>query len=93
MELGLLKALGVVAPSALFPVVGLLEHKPKNAKEVHQLFSRCNVVVTTMAIAGQCTPEVQKAMATICSPEGSPHIFRDFRQFFGPGNFCARPHV
>lgn len=72
VSLGLLKGLGVVGPEALYPVVGFLEHKPKTPEEVDAVVRPCNVVVTTMAVAGQCDEAVQKRMAELCS-----HLFID----------------
>lgn len=72
ITLGLLKTLGVLEADALHPVLGLLEHKPKTVEDVDAVFLRCNVIVTTMAIAGQCDEAVQKRMAGLCS-----HLFID----------------
>lgn len=60
---GILRVAGVIAEDAEFPVVGVLEHIPATPAAVHDFFSRCNVVVTTMQTAGRATPEVQAAMA------------------------------
>ena len=70
--LGLLKTLGVLHPDAFYPVVGLLTRKPKTRQEVDAVFTRCNVIVTTMAIAGQCTEPVQQRIAQFCT-----HLFID----------------
>jgi superfamily II DNA or RNA helicase len=72
LRMGLLKDLGVLDPAAPLPIVGYLQHKPKSPEEVDELFLRCNVIVTTMAIAGQCTDEAQTRMAEVCS-----HLFID----------------
>lgn len=71
-SLGLLKDLGIVSDDARYPIVGTLEHKPRNADEVDQIFRRCNVVVSTMSIVGTCSPEVLTRMAECCS-----HLFVD----------------
>lgn len=62
----------LLEPSVLRPVVGMLVKKPRTIEEVDELFGRCNVVVTTSALAGTCTPEVQARMAERCS-----HLFID----------------
>ncbi len=72
VTLGLLKTLGVLNAEATYPVVALLERKPKTPDEVDAVFTRCNVVVTTMSIAGQCTEAVQRRMAELCT-----HLFID----------------
>lgn len=72
IAMGLLKMLGALNPAAPFPVVGLLEHKPRDSAEVDAIFHSCNVVVTTMAIAGQCNEAVQNRMADLCT-----HLFID----------------
>ncbi|MBL8126772.1 MAG: DEAD/DEAH box helicase family protein, partial [Chloroflexia bacterium] len=58
--------------SALFPLVGTLERRPQTPDEVRIYFQLCNVVVTTMAIIGGCSEDVQRAMAEWCS-----HLFID----------------
>jgi superfamily II DNA or RNA helicase len=95
LRLGLLKSLGVLADEALYPVVCRLQHKPKSAGEVDEIFERCNVIVTTMAIAGQCDDAVQKRMAEKCA-----HLFIDEAHHISArtweafrGNFSERPIV
>lgn len=70
--LGLLKRVGAVAEDCLYPVVGILEHRPKSVEEVEELFRRCNVIITNMNVAGGCTEPVQRRMAELCS-----HLFID----------------
>ncbi|PQM26730.1 helicase [Sphingopyxis lindanitolerans] len=72
LTMGLLKLLGALDTAAPLPVVGLLEHKPRDSDEVDAIFRSCNVVVTTMAIAGQCSETVQSRMAELCT-----HLFID----------------
>lgn len=72
LSLGVLQRFGVVGPSAQLPIVGTLRHIPRNPDEVADLFSRCNVVVTTMNVAGRADEDVQQAMADACS-----HLFID----------------
>ena len=78
LTLGVLKDFGIVSDRALYPIVGLLKHKPKNRDEVDAFFGRCNVVVTTMDIAGQCDTEVQEQMAHHC-----PFLFIDEAHHLG----------
>lgn len=73
-SLGILKLEGnsVLEATARCPVVGTLTSRPQTVSEVEQYFSECNVVVTTSALAGGCSMEVQKKMADLCS-----HLFID----------------
>jgi superfamily II DNA or RNA helicase len=89
LSLGVLKPCAVVGKSAEFPVVGVLKHKPKNPAEVDELFSRCNIVVTTMSIAAGSERSAQKRMAELCSHlfiDEAHHIpaptWRSFRKYF-----------
>lgn len=63
ITLGLLRELGVVTQKACYPIVGMLKHRPISVDEVDEFFKRCNVIVTTMSIAGQCSAEIQNRMA------------------------------
>lgn len=72
LTLGILPVVDVVSGAALPPVVGMLERRPRGVEDIDLLFSQCNVVVTTMAIAGRCPPEVRTRMAAECS-----HLFID----------------
>ncbi|WP_349291327.1 DEAD/DEAH box helicase [Caenimonas sedimenti] len=62
----------LLAAGVLRPIVGVLEKRPVTADEVDELFRRCNVVVTTSALAGKCSDEVQARMAELCT-----HLFID----------------
>ena len=70
--LGLLKNIGVIGRRAKLPKVHALKHRPKSEAEVDEIFSRFNVIVTTIHIAGQCNSEVQSRMANHCT-----HLFID----------------
>ena len=72
ISLGLLKRNKIIQDTALHPIVGTLKHRPRTPEEVDAVFSKCNVVVTTAQIAGQCTDEVQARMAHWC-----PFLFID----------------
>jgi superfamily II DNA or RNA helicase len=64
--LGLLTKVGVASPQCLFPVVGKLDKIPSTADDVDDFFAKCNVIVTTMQVAGQCEELIQKRMAHHC---------------------------
>jgi superfamily II DNA or RNA helicase len=72
--LGILKdpRSALLAENVLRPVVGTLEKRPKTVEEVDELFTRCNVIVTTSALTGKCCHEVQTRMAELCT-----HLFID----------------
>lgn len=72
ITLGLLRKIGVVGTPALYPCVGILEHRPRTPAEVDDFFARCNVVVTTMMVVGSCAIDVQQRIAEQCS-----HLFID----------------
>jgi superfamily II DNA or RNA helicase len=74
LTLGILKDhdCHVLLSKALYPVVGILRQKPKSAEEVDAFFEKCNVVVTTSQIVGQCEEEVQERIASHC-----PFLFID----------------
>lgn len=73
-SLGILKdpRATLLQPGVVRPVVGMLVKKPATPEEVDEFFRQCNVVVTTSALAGRCSPEVQERMAEMCS-----HLFID----------------
>jgi superfamily II DNA or RNA helicase len=62
----------VLDHSVVRPIVGTLTRRPSAIGEVDDFFGRCNVIVTTSALAGRCPPEVQERMAELCS-----HLFID----------------
>ena len=78
LTLGILKDFGILSAKGLYPVVGTLKHKPKNCDEVDTFFEKCNVIITTMNIAGQCPSEVQERMAHHC-----PFLFIDEAHHIG----------
>jgi Type III restriction enzyme, res subunit len=72
-----------------YPAVLQLEHIPKTTADVDALFSRANVIVTTMSIAGRAEPAVQERMAQLCGAlfiDEAHHIkartWREFRAWF-----------
>ena len=72
LTLGILKDFGILSAEGLYPIVGILNHKPKNCDDVDAFFEKCNVIVTTMSIAGQCLSEIQERIAHHC-----PFLFID----------------
>lgn len=69
VTLGLLKTpkFEIVSSSAHYPVVGILNRRPTDVSQVDSFFRKCNVIVTTMPLASQCSPEVTARMAELCS--------------------------
>jgi len=72
IRLGVLKEFGIIANKAHYPLVGILKHKLQSVDETNQFFKNCNVVVTTMNIAGQIDLNIQKAIVAHTS-----HLFID----------------
>jgi superfamily II DNA or RNA helicase len=89
LTLGVLKEFGIVAPTALFPIVGILKHKPKSIAEVDEIFSKCNVIVTTSNIAGQSDEAIQERIAAACTDlfideahHVSANTWKNFKEHF-----------
>jgi superfamily II DNA or RNA helicase len=72
LTLGRLAECGCIPLDSRTPVVARLRHRPKTESEVDDIFTRANVIVATMQVAGQCSVAVQKRMAKLCS-----HLFID----------------
>ncbi|MNB99272.1 type I restriction enzyme EcoKI subunit R [compost metagenome] len=72
ISFGVLKKFGIIGEGALYPVVGLMLHKPKTSEDIDNLFNVCNVVVTTMSIVGGLSKEYQLKISSCCS-----HLFID----------------
>ena len=73
LTLGVLKYQdSILSEAALHPTVCVLQHIPKTVADATALLLRAHVIVTTSSLAGQCSPEVQKAFAAQCS-----HLFID----------------
>lgn len=64
---GVLRQLGHLSTSAIFPIVMRLSRRPTSAAEVDEIFASANVVVTTMHIAGRAEASVQEQMAACAS--------------------------
>ncbi len=69
---GMIKAARVLDESAHYPVVGTLLHVLEDTSQVDEVFQRCNVVVTTAAIANQCGDSIRAHMALLTT-----HLFID----------------
>lgn len=78
LTLGVLKKIGVISEEALFPIVGILRHIPKTLQEVEDFFSKCQVIITTMKIMAESTPEIQDRVAHFC-----PYLFIDEAHHIG----------
>jgi len=66
LTLGILKPAKVAGPETLYPVVGIVKRRPTSQEEVDELFSNCNVIVTTSQIAGQCAEDIRQRFAFHC---------------------------
>lgn len=66
ISLGVLKEFGIIETHSNYPIVGVMKHRPNNLEEVDEFFEKCNVIVTTMSIAGLCEGEIQERMAYHC---------------------------
>jgi superfamily II DNA or RNA helicase len=87
--MGVLQDQQCLTNTILYPAVLQLEHIPKAVGEVDALFSRANVIITTMSIAGRAEPAVQERMAQLCGAlfiDEAHHIkartWREFRAWF-----------
>jgi superfamily II DNA or RNA helicase len=70
--LGLLKKLGVLAPLAHLPVVGLMRGSIDTPEEVDQAFGPCNVVVAVINSVARCPEPALQRLAELCT-----HLFID----------------
>jgi superfamily II DNA or RNA helicase len=70
--LGVLREFGLIGTAAHFPVVGILKKIPISVAELESFVQPCNVIVTTMAIAGRADNTIQEALARLTS-----HLFID----------------
>ena len=71
-SLGVLQRLGIVAPSAIRPVVGRIEHAFTSARSAEAFIGACNVAITTPQALTECNDEVLRALLDNCS-----HLFVD----------------
>lgn len=70
--LGVLQKLGIVASSALRPVVGQIQHGFTAASTAASFADACNVIVTTPNALDACQDEARQALLNMCS-----HLFVD----------------
>lgn len=68
VTLGLLKSsrFQVIADHALYPVVGRLSHTPPDTASLESYVKKCNVVVTTMALAVNLSEEMRSRLSDLC---------------------------
>lgn len=84
LGLGILKDFGIVSEQANYPIVGILKHRPQGIEDVDSFFARCQVIVTTMSVAGRCSQDIQKRMAEHC-----PYLFVDEAHHLGARTWRA----
>lgn len=70
--LGVLQELGIVANTALRPVVGRIEHGFITADDAARFANACNVIVATPSALTACHPDALNALLDLCS-----HLFID----------------
>lgn len=66
ISLGVLKKFGIISDDYICPIVGVLENKPLSIEKLDSFFALCNVVVTTINVAGQLQPTLQNRMVEHC---------------------------
>jgi superfamily II DNA or RNA helicase len=71
-SLGVLQKLGIVASSALRPVVGQIQHGFTSANVAATFAEACNVIVTTPQALDACQPEARQVILNLCT-----HLFVD----------------
>ncbi|MEC3977159.1 DEAD/DEAH box helicase [Amycolatopsis sp. H20-H5] len=72
IALGVLHKYGIVAPSALRPVVGRVTTGFRDAEQALAFADSCNVIVTTPHALQACAPTARQALLAACS-----HLFVD----------------
>jgi superfamily II DNA or RNA helicase len=71
-QLGVLQQLGIIAPTALRPAVGRLDHSFTSVELAAEFAEACNVIVATPNVLKACGPEALEAITSACS-----HLFVD----------------
>ncbi|MEU4827115.1 DEAD/DEAH box helicase family protein [Actinomadura sp. NPDC023710] len=71
-RLGLLQDFGVVAESALKPIVGRVKHGIRDPALAHEFAAQCNVIVATPPVLQHFSPEARDALTGACT-----HLFID----------------
>lgn len=91
LTLGLLKTarFGVIAETAQYPVVGKLLHAPATVDSLEGFTRKCNVIVTTMALAIGLEKTLRSRLTALCSTlfiDEAHHLgaprWREFRDAF-----------
>jgi len=100
-HLGKLIEMQIIKTPIIYPVVGIMEHKPHDEVEIKEMFEICNVIITTMSIVGNIHSELQLKISNYCSHlfiDEAHHIAADtwksFKGFFSPSKilqFTATP--
>jgi superfamily II DNA/RNA helicase len=72
VRLGILQELGIVSPTALRPIVGVLQHGLKDAAKAQSFIDACNVVIATPQVLSSSSPEARVALLSACT-----HLFVD----------------
>lgn len=67
LTLGILKRAKVVSEEALYPVVGLVEHRFPDGDTAELFLRSCNVVVATMQALNECNEDVRRKLYELCS--------------------------
>ncbi len=71
-SLGVLPMYKIVSDDCENPIVGIMRHTFKTETEVANFFDETNVVIATMSVISQCSPEVQTKIAELTT-----HFFID----------------
>ncbi|MEL6896802.1 MAG: DEAD/DEAH box helicase family protein, partial [Planctomycetota bacterium] len=82
---GLLRRLGIIPEETPNPIVGIIEHRPRNTEDL-DIFERCHVVVATMTSLTQGTaepllPEIAARVSTLVIDEAHHIGARTWTQF------------
>jgi superfamily II DNA or RNA helicase len=91
LTFGLLKSkrFGVIAETAEYPVVGKLLHAPADLASLDEFTRKCNVIVTTMALAVGLNHNLKSRLTELCSTlfiDEAHHVgaprWKEFRDAF-----------
>lgn len=103
ITLGLLKTprFQVISEDAHYPVVGRLMHRPPDVTSLESFLKKCNVVITTMALATSFPEEMRDSLAKLCPTlfiDEAHHVaaprWNDFKESFSHSRivqFTATP--
>lgn len=65
-QLGILRELGVLSGTVLNPVMAVISNLPSTISDLQNLVKGCNVIVTTISIAGKLSSDFQEILAREC---------------------------